>query len=34
VYGVQDRAEYVERLGGLERLRADMRVCEGVNYGF
>jgi glutaconate CoA-transferase subunit A len=34
VYGVKDRAEYVERSGGLERLRADARVCAGVNYGF
>ena len=34
VYGVRDRAEYVERCGGLERLRAASRVCEGVNYGY
>jgi glutaconate CoA-transferase, subunit A len=34
VYGVKDRAEYVARVGGLERLRADARVCAGVNYGF
>ena len=34
VYGVHDRGEYVARLGGLERLRADARVCAGVNYGF
>jgi glutaconate CoA-transferase, subunit A len=34
VYGVTDRAEYVARCGGLERLRADARVCAGVNYGF
>jgi glutaconate CoA-transferase subunit A len=34
VHGVKDRAEYVERVGGLERLRADARVCAGVNYGF
>jgi glutaconate CoA-transferase subunit A len=34
VYGVRDRAEYVARCGGLERLRADARVCAGVNYGF
>jgi glutaconate CoA-transferase, subunit A len=34
VHGVSDRAEYVARVGGLERLRADARVCEGVNYGF
>jgi glutaconate CoA-transferase subunit A len=34
VYGVADRAGYVERSGGLERLRAAERVCAGVNYGF
>jgi glutaconate CoA-transferase subunit A len=34
VYGVRDRAEYAARCGGLERLRADLRVCAGVNYGF
>ncbi len=34
VFGVRDRAEYVDRTGGLERLRADRRVCAGVNYGF
>jgi glutaconate CoA-transferase, subunit A len=34
VHGVRDRAEYVARSGGLERLRADARVCAGVNYGF
>ncbi|MEO7476197.1 MAG: CoA-transferase [Gemmatimonadales bacterium] len=34
VYGVRDRAEYVARCGGLERLRADARMCAGVNYGF
>jgi glutaconate CoA-transferase, subunit A len=34
VYGVRDRAEYVARCGSLERLRADARVCAGVNYGF
>ena len=34
VHGVGGRAEYVERCGGLERLRADSRVCAGVNYGF
>jgi glutaconate CoA-transferase, subunit A len=34
VYGVRDRAEYVARMGGLERLKADRRVCDGVNYGF
>ncbi len=34
VYGVRDRLEYVERSGGLARLRAQQRVCGGVNYGF
>jgi glutaconate CoA-transferase subunit A len=34
VRGVKDRAEYVARSGGLERLRAAARVCAGVNYGF
>ena len=34
VYGVNDRAEYVAKCGGLERLRASQRVCAGVNYGF
>jgi glutaconate CoA-transferase subunit A len=34
VYGVADRAEYVQRCGGLEHLRASERVCAGVNYGY
>ena len=34
VVGVRDRAEYVERCGGLERLRAKERMCAGVNYGY
>ena len=34
VHGVRDRRAYVERSGGLERLRASQRVCAGVNYGF
>ena len=34
IHGVPDRAAYVARVGGLERLRADQRVCAGVNYGF
>jgi glutaconate CoA-transferase subunit A len=34
VHGVADRAEYVERCGGLDRLKAAERVCAGVNYGF
>jgi glutaconate CoA-transferase, subunit A len=34
VHGLSGRAEYVERNGGFERLRAQQRVCDGVNYGF
>ena len=34
VYGVRDRAEYVSKCGGLERLKAAQRLCAGVNYGF
>ena len=34
VYGVANRAEYIEKFGDLERLRAAERVCAGVNYGF
>jgi glutaconate CoA-transferase subunit A len=34
VYGVDDRKAYVERCGGLDRLKASRRVCAGVNYGF
>lgn len=34
IYGLRDRAEYVEKCGDLERLRASERVCAGVNYGF
>jgi glutaconate CoA-transferase, subunit A len=34
VYGVRDRREYVERSGGLDRLKAHARVCAGVNYGY
>ena len=34
VHGVEDRAGYVAKCGGLERLRATQRVCAGVNYGF
>jgi glutaconate CoA-transferase, subunit A len=34
VYGLRDRAEYVEMCGDLERLRASERICAGVNYGF
>ncbi len=34
VHDVKDRGEYVARCGDFERLRADARVCTGVNYGF
>ncbi|MGB5661113.1 MAG: CoA-transferase [Thermoanaerobaculia bacterium] len=35
VYGVANRADYVERMGErLERLRATPRLCEPVDYGF
>jgi glutaconate CoA-transferase subunit A len=34
VYGVEDRGAYVRKCGGLERLRASRRMCEGVNYGY
>ncbi len=35
VYGVQDRAGYMDAMPGLrERLRAKPRMCEGVSYGF
>lgn len=34
VYGVEDRAAYVQKCGGLERLRASRQMCEGVNYGY
>jgi len=34
VFGVENRAEYVAKCAGLERLRASERVCAGVNYGF
>jgi glutaconate CoA-transferase subunit A len=34
VHGVANRTQYVEKCGGLERLRAAERVCAGVNYGF
>jgi glutaconate CoA-transferase, subunit A len=34
VYGVKDRASYLEKCGNLERLKASARVCAGVNYGF
>lgn len=36
VYGVVDRAEYMERMGAAlrDRLRAKPRMSEGVNYGF
>ena len=35
VYGVRDRAEYVERMGAsLKRLKASDHFCEPVNYGY
>jgi glutaconate CoA-transferase subunit A len=34
VYTAENRVAYVERCGGLDRLRASQRVCAGVNYGF
>ena len=35
VYGVKDRAEYVERMGDrLTRLKARDQFCEPVNYGY
>jgi glutaconate CoA-transferase subunit A len=35
VYGVRDRAEYVERMGQtLNRLKARPHYCEPVNYGY
>src|SRR5918999_3628717 len=30
VYGVPDRAQYVKRCGGLDRLKASARLCAGV----
>jgi glutaconate CoA-transferase subunit A len=34
VHGVPDRTAYVQKYGGLDHLRAEERVCAGVNYGF
>ena len=35
VYGVRDRAEYVERMGAsLKQLKARDHFCEPVNYGY
>ena len=35
IYGVRDRAEYVERMGAsLARLKAHDHYCEPVNYGY
>lgn len=35
IYGVRDRAEYIERLAPkLTRLKAKDRYCEPVNYGY
>jgi glutaconate CoA-transferase, subunit A len=34
VHGVRDRAEYVDRVPSLERLRASRKFSDGVNYGY
>jgi len=35
IYGVDDRAAYLKKQKGLTaRLKADKRICAGVNYGF
>ena len=34
VHGVDDRAAYVRKCGGLDWLRASSRMCAGVNYGY
>jgi glutaconate CoA-transferase subunit A len=34
VRAVPDRAEYLEKCGNLEGLKAAERMCAGVNYGF
>jgi glutaconate CoA-transferase, subunit A len=35
VYGVRDRAEYVERMGArIDQLKAHEHYCEPVNYGY
>src|SRR6266480_2496168 len=34
VYGVPDRAAYLERQPQVARLKAKERMCEGVNYGY
>jgi len=35
IYGVRDRAEYVERMGAsLAGLKAHDHFCDGVNYGY
>ena len=34
VHGVRDRREYIEKCGGLDRLRAATRMSAGVNYGY
>jgi glutaconate CoA-transferase subunit A len=35
VYGVKDRAEYMQKNAGLaEKLKAKPQICEGVNYGY
>jgi glutaconate CoA-transferase subunit A len=36
VFGVPDRAGYMEKLGAglMDKLRARPRVCAGVDYGY
>jgi glutaconate CoA-transferase subunit A len=35
VYGLKNRAEYVERMGdSIRRLKAKDQYCEPVNYGY
>jgi glutaconate CoA-transferase subunit A len=35
VYSVEDRQAYMKKQEGLaEKLKADERICAGVNYGF
>ena len=34
VFGVADRAGYMQKQPDLRRLRAKSQVCEGVNYGY
>ncbi|MBN20341.1 MAG: 3-oxoadipate--succinyl-CoA transferase subunit A [Bdellovibrionaceae bacterium] len=36
VYSVSDRREYMQKMGTnlMEKIKADARYCQGVNYGF